>query len=362
MHDTGLREFASDNYAGVHPDVLAAIAAANGGHQVSYGHDVHTGRLQEVFRQHFGPEARAYPVLTGTGANVIALLAACSRWASVICADTAHLHVDECGAPEKVGGVKLLTVPGEHGKLTVSALEREARGFDDEHRAQPQVVSLAQATELGTVYSPEEIRAIAEFAHARAMLVHVDGARLANAAAHTGLPLRAFTTDAGADIVSFGGTKNGMLLGEAVVVLDPALDHGIPYLRKFSMQLASKMRFVSAQFVALLEGDLWLRNARQANEMARLLHEGIRDVPGVNVTNPVQSNAVFATLPARALAELHRRFHFYDWDESTGEVRWMTSFDTTPEDVHAFVRAVRAACFRDGGEDTEAARAGVVAG
>ncbi len=341
MHDRDLREFASDNYSGAHPDVLAAIAAANGGHQVSYGHDVYTERLQEVFRHHFGPQARAYPVLTGTGANVIALQAACDRWASVICADTAHLHVDECGAPEKVGGIKLLTVPSRHGKLTVPAIEREARGFDDAHRAQPQLVSIAQSTELGTVYSPAEIRAITEFAHSRGMFVHLDGARLANAAAHSGLPLRAFTTDVGVDILSFGGTKNGMLLGEAVVVLNPELDRGVQYLRKLTMQLASKMRFISAQFVALLETDLWLHNARHANEMALLLHELVQDAPGLHVTNPVESNAVFATLPSRALAELHQHFHFYDWDESSNEVRWMTSFDTRPDDVETIAKAIR---------------------
>ncbi|GAA0236611.1 low specificity L-threonine aldolase [Cryptosporangium japonicum] len=308
--------FASDNYSGVHPSVLGAIAAANVGHQVSYGGDDHTERLQTIFRSHFGAEARAYPVFNGTGANVVALQAAADRWASVICADTAHVHVDECGAPEKVAGLKLLPVPTEHGKLTVAAIAREARGFDDQHRAQPQVVSLAQPTELGTVYTPDEIRAIVEFAHARNVRVHVDGARLANAAAHLDLPFRAFTTDVGVDLLSFGGTKNGLLIGEAVVVLTPGLEHALIRSRKASMQLASKMRFLSAQFVALLETDLWRTNAAHANAMATRLHEQVRDVPGLRVSHPVQSNAVFATLPPAALAELHRRFHFYDWDES----------------------------------------------
>ncbi|MCM4078824.1 threonine aldolase family protein [Paractinoplanes hotanensis] len=343
MHDASFRGFASDNYSGVHHEVMAAVAAANGGHQVSYGGDVYTERLREVFRHHFGPEARTYPVLTGTGANVIALQAACDRWASVICAESAHLHVDECGAPEKVAGLKLLTVPTTDGKLTVEAIRREARGFDDEHRAQPQVVSLAQATELGTVYTPAEIRAITDFAHAHHMLVHLDGARLANAAAHLGLPLRAFTTDAGVDILSCGGTKNGMLLGEAVVILNPALDRGVDHLRKASMQLASKMRFISAQFLALLDGDLWLRNATHANTMATLLHDRIRDLPGLTVNYPVQANAVFVTLPELALAALHDQFHFYDWAGSHAQARWMTTFDTTPDDITSLTRAVETA-------------------
>jgi threonine aldolase len=343
MYDADIRGFASDNYSGVHPEILAAIAAANGGHQPSYGGDVYTQRLRDVFRHHFGPDARTYPVLTGTGANVIALQAACDRWASVICADSAHIHVDECGAPEKVGGLKLLTVPTTDGKLTVDAIRREARGFDDEHRAQPQVVSLAQPTELGTVYTPAEIRAITAFAHAHDMLVHVDGARLANAAAHLGLPLRAFTTDAGVDILSFGGTKNGMLLGEAVVILNSVLDRGVDYLRKASMQLASKMRFISAQFLALLDGDLWLRNATHANAMATLLDEQIRDLPGLTVNYPVQGNALFVTLPEPALAALHEQFHFYDWAGSPAQARWMTTFDTTPDDIQGLVKAVETA-------------------
>ncbi|GLY06565.1 beta-eliminating lyase-related protein [Actinoplanes sp. NBRC 101535] len=340
-HDADSRGFASDNYSGIHPEILAAIGAAGGGHQVSYGGDVYTDRLREVFGLHFGSHARAYPVLTGTGANVIALQAATDRWASVICAASAHIHVDEGGAPEKVAGLKLLTVPTPDGKLTVEAIRAEAHGFDDEHRAQPQVISLAQSTELGTVYNPGEIRAITDFAHAHGMRVHLDGARLANAAAHLGLPLRALTTDAGVDILSFGGTKNGLLLGEAVVVLDPALDRGLDRLRKSSMQLASKMRFVSAQFLALLEGDLWLRNATHANAMATLLHDQIATLPGVRVQAPVQANAVFVALPDAARTRLHDQFHFYDW--AGGQARWMTTFDTTPDDVTRLAAAVRAA-------------------
>lgn len=343
LHDPAFRGFASDNNSGIHPEILAAIAAANGGHQTGYGADAYTERLQDIFRTHFGPAARTYPVFNGTGANVVALQAVSDRWASVICAGSAHIHVDECGAPEKVAGLKLLPVPAEHGKLTVAAIAREARGFDDEHRAQPQVVSLAQATELGTVYTPAEIRAITGFAHEHGLRVHMDGARLANAAAALGLPLRALTTDAGVDILSFGGTKNGLMLGEAVVVLDPGLGRGLDYLRKSSMQLASKMRFLSAQLIALLDGDLWLRNASHANRMAAMLHERVRALPGLRVSHPVEANAVFVTLPPSALAALHEKFLFYDWDEARHEARWMTSFDTTPEDIEAFASAVAAA-------------------
>ncbi|MFI1993475.1 threonine aldolase family protein [Actinoplanes sp. NPDC020271] len=336
-----MSSFASDNYSGAAPEILAAIAAANVGHQVSYGRDEYTERLQGVFRAHFGDTARAYPVINGTGANVIALQAATDRWGAVICAGTAHITVDEGGAPEKVAGLKLLPVPTTHGKLTVDDIAREAWGFDDEHRARPQVVSLSQSTELGTVYTAAEIRAIADVAHGHGMRVHLDGARLANAAAHLGEPLRAFTTDAGVDILSFGGTKNGMLLGEAVVVLDPELDRGLDRLRKSSMQLVSKMRFVSAQFLALLDGDLWLRNAGHANAMATRLADRMRDLPGVEISHPVQANAVFVRLPEAALAELHGRFAFYDWP--TGPARWMTSFDTTPDDVDQLAGAARAA-------------------
>lgn len=341
-HDPAARAFASDNYAGIHPEVLAAITDANGGHQVSYGEDVYTEALQELFARHFGPGAQAYPVFNGTGANVVALQAVTDRWASVICSTTAHINVDECGAPEKVGGLKLYPVPTADGKLTPELIAREARGFDDEHRAQPQVVSVTQSTELGTLYTPEELRVICDYAHGLGMRVHVDGSRLSNAAASLDLPFAAFTTDVGVDILSFGGTKNGLLGGEVVVVLNPDAVHGMAYVRKSMMQLASKMRFISAQFHALLEGDLWLRSAGHANEMARRLADGVRDLPGVTVTQPVQANAVFVILPREVADRVREKFRFYTWDESTGECRWMCSFDTTADDVDAFAAAVRA--------------------
>ncbi|UGQ10876.1 low specificity L-threonine aldolase [Yinghuangia sp. ASG 101] len=340
-HDPASRGFASDNYAGVHPEVLAAIALANDGHQVAYGEDAYSAHLDEVFRAHFGPRARAYPVFNGTGANVVALQAVTERWESVICAESAHIHVDECGAPEKVGGLKLLTVPTEDGRLTPELIDRQAWGWGDQHRAQPRVVSLAQSTELGTVYGPEEIAAICRHAHDHGMLVHLDGARLANAAAALGCSLGALTTDAGVDILSYGGTKNGLMFGEAVVVLNPDAVRGIEYVRKLSMQLASKMRFIAVQFEALLAGDLWLRNAAHANAMAARLAEAVRGIPGVELSHPVRSNAVFAVLPAEVTARLQKRFRFYTWDEATGEVRWMTAFDTTEDDIDAFAAAIR---------------------
>jgi threonine aldolase len=343
QHDPAIRGFASDNYSGIHPDVLSAIAEANGGHQIAYGEDAYTERLQEVFRSHFGETAQAFPVFNGTGANVTGLQSMLPRWGAVIAASTAHINVDEGGAPEKIGGFKLLTVPTDDGKLTPELVDREAWGWGDEHRSQPLVVSITQSTELGTLYTAEEIRALADHAHERGMKLHVDGARVSNAAAALGLPLRAFTTDAGVDVLSFGGTKNGAMLGEAIVVLNPEASDGLLFSRKFNMQLSSKMRFVSAQLIALLEGDLWLRNASHANAMARRLRDGIEagiaegSITGVAFTQQTQSNGVFATLPDGVADRLRESFRFYDWDAARREVRWMCGFDTQEEDVDAFV-------------------------
>ncbi|GAB3646506.1 threonine aldolase family protein [Streptomyces sparsus] len=340
-HDPRVRGFASDNYAGAHPEVLAAMALANDGHQTAYGGDEYTEHLQQVVRRHFGARAQTFPVFNGTGANVVALQALTDRWGAVITAESAHINVDECGAPERVGGLKLLTVPTEDGKLTPELIDREAHGWDDEHRAMPQVVSITQNTELGTVYTPEEIRAICVHAHERGMAVHLDGARIANAAASLDVPMRTFTNVAGVDVLSFGGTKNGAVFGEAVVVLDPDRVRAMKHLRKLSMQLASKMRFVSVQLEALLAGDLWLRNASHANAMARRLEAGVRTVPGVEILYPVQANAVFARLPREVSERLQKRYRFYFWDEAAGDVRWMCSFDTTEEDVDGFIAALR---------------------
>jgi len=339
-HDPEQRSFASDNYAGAHPEVLAALALANGGHQIAYGEDEYTGHLQQVFRRHFGPRAQAFPVFNGTGGNVTALQAVCDPWGAVICAESAHINTDECGAPERMGGLKLATVPTPDGKLTPELIDLQAFGFDDEHRAKPQVVSITQTTELGTCYTVEEITALCEHAHARGMAVHLDGARISNAAATLGVPLAEFTTGAGVDILTFGGTKNGLLFGECVVVINPDRVRAMLYLRKMSMQLASKMRFVSVQFEALLGGDLWLRGATHANAMATRLAAAVGGIEGVTLVRPVQANQVFAIVPRPVAERLRKRFRFYDWNQATGEVRWMTAFDTTAEDIDAFAAAL----------------------
>ncbi|WP_284976176.1 low specificity L-threonine aldolase [Arthrobacter sp. efr-133-TYG-104] len=341
LHDPAVRGFASDNYSGVHPEILAALASANGGHQVSYGEDIYTKRLQEILEREFGQGIECFPVFNGTGANVLSLQSLLPRWGAVVCASTAHINMDENGAPERVGGIKLLQVPTEDGKLTPELIDREAWGWGDEHRAQPLAVSITQTTELGTCYTPEEVRAIADHVHSKGMKLHMDGARLANAAAHLGVPLRAFTRDAGVDILSFGGTKNGLLFGEVVVALNPDAAQGLKFLRKMNMQLASKMRFISAQFIALLEDGLWLRSAAHANAMASRLREAVEKIDGVEPTQATESNGVFAILPEGAADRLRKSFAFYDWDAARREVRWMCSFDTTEADIDAFVAAIK---------------------
>lgn len=354
LHDAGARDFASDNCSGLAPEILDALAAANGGHQISYGADAYTERLGDVVRRHFGERASVWPTFSGTGANVVALQAMLPRWGAVICAGSAHIHTDEGAAPEKMGSLKLLPVPTEDGKLTPELVDREAWGWGNDHRAQPLVVSITQTTELGTCYSVDEIRALTAHAHELGMRMHLDGARIANAAARLDLPLAAFTTEAGVDVLSFGGTKNGALAAEAVVVLDPeAIEGGVaamPFVRMSSMQLASKMRFVSAQLLALYDGDLWQRNARHSNAMATRLRRGIEgrlaagQLAGVEFTQDTESNAVFAILPPGVADRLRERFAFYDWDAVRGEVRWVCSFDTTEADVDAFVDAISQSC------------------
>lgn len=339
-HDRALIAFASDNYAGVHPEVLDAIAAANGGHQIAYGEDVYTAKLGELTRRLFGDAARIYPVFNGTGANVVALQAVSPRWGGVVCPETAHINTDENGAPERMAGLKMMTVATTDGKLTPELIDRQAWGFGDEHRSQPLTLSISNSTEFGTGYSPAEIAALCEHAHSLGMTVHLDGSRLGNAAAFYDVPLRALTTDAGVDVLSLGGTKNGLLYGEAVVVLNPTAAPGIEYVRKMNGQLASKMRFISAQLLALYGGDLWLRSARHANAMATRLADGVAGLPGVTVTQPVQSDAVFARLDPDVAERLRARFRFYDWPGEAGLARWMCAFDTQPADVDAFVAAL----------------------
>jgi threonine aldolase len=341
------RGFASDNHSGVHPEVLSAIQAANDGHAPAYGDDRYTAAAEERFREHFGPEARAFLVFNGSGANVASLDAVTRGFEAAICTETAHMHVDECGAPERIAGTKLLTVATEHGKLAPTDLGRWEGRRGDDHFPQPRVASITQATELGTVYAADEVRAIADAAHDLGMLLHVDGARLANAAASLESSLREITTDVGVDLVSFGGTKNGLLFGEAVVFLRRELADGFIFVRKQLAQLASKMRFVAVQFDALLTDDLWLRNASHSNEMATRLAEAVGSIDGVEIAHPVEANAVFARLPRPAIDQLLADWPyekpFYIWDEDENEVRWMCGWDTTPEDVDSFAAAVREA-------------------
>ena len=334
------RGFASDNYAGIHPEVLDAIVRVNSGHAVAYGDDDETARLGDLVREHFGDQAEVFPVFNGTGANVVALQSICRPWQAVICAESAHVNVDEGGAPEKVAGLKLWTTPTTDGLLTIDAIDSQAVRFGDVHRSQQAVVTVTQSSELGTAYSIDHLGGLVEHAHSLGLKVHLDGARIANAAASLGVSLRQVTTDVGIDIVSFGGTKNGAMGAEAVIVLDPSLTYAVPFLRKSSMQLASKMRFISAQLCALLTDDLWRRNASHANDMAQRLLEGVRSVPGVQIARRVDANAVFAILPRKVTARLQESYRFYEWDEATGEVRWMCSWDTTADDVDGFVAAV----------------------
>jgi threonine aldolase len=337
---TPRRSFASDNNAGVHPDVVRALATANPGHVVGYGDDGYTEDALRIFRDHFGPRARVYPVFTGTAANVLCLKAMTRSHHAVVCAEGAHLQVDECGAPEAWTGCKLLTVPAPGGKLTLESVAAACHGVGDQHHVQPRVISIAQSTEVGTVYRPEEVRALARFAHARGMLLHMDGARISNAAASLGVTLRQATADLGVDALSFGGTKNGLMGADAVILFDPRLEADFRFLRKQGMQLASKMRYLSVQLGALLRNELWRKNAARANRMAKLLESELRKILGLEVVYKVEANGVFARVPPKAIRTLRKRYFFYIWDEPRSVVRWMCSWDTTEADVRAFARAV----------------------
>ena len=336
------RSFLSDNASGAHPKILEAISSANAGHAGAYGADPWTAALADHLREHFGPRARAFPVFNGTGANVAAIAAVTRPHQAVICAAGAHLDVDECGAPERIAQIKLLTVPGDHGKLSPELLDEgvDWTRIGDEHSSQPALLSISNATEVGTTYTAAETAALADFAHSRNLLLHVDGARIANAAAGRDTTLAALTTDAGVDILSFGGTKNGLILGEAVVFLREELAAGFDFVRKQTTQLASKMRFISAQLDALLTDDLWRENARQANAMARRLAEALTAVEGIELAHPVEANGVFARIPGDLIDELefdedgNRAFHV--WDPREGVARFMCSWDTSPEDIEAF--------------------------
>lgn len=335
------KTFASDNYAGIHPDILQAIIDTNTNHAKAYGNDDYTKMAAEAFHQHFGKDNDVFFVFNGTGANVTSIASANKSFQAVICAETAHIQMDECGAPEKFTGSKLLLVPTTNGKITVEKMQRYMLRVGDEHHVQPGVISISQSTEYGTVYTVDEIKALADFAHANNMYLHMDGARISNAAVSLDLEYRAFTKDAGVDVLSYGGTKNGMMVGEAVVFFNRELAKNFLFIRKQSMQLASKMRFISAQFQALLSNDLWKKNAAHANTMAAHLAKELANIPAIKITQPVQANAIFAIIPKALISQLQEKIYFYVWNEMTSEVRIMTSFDTTLDEVNSFIDYVK---------------------
>ena len=334
------RSFASDNNAGVHPEIIDAIARANHGHVVAYGDDAYTRSAVAKFEEHFGLGISVFFTFNGTGANVLSLQALTRPYHAVLCSDYAHIYSDECGAPEKHLGCKLIPLPHQDGKVTVEQVKYAYHGIGDQHHVQARVISITQSTEMGTVYRPEEIQTLARFAHEHDMFLHVDGARIANAAVSLGQTLRQATRDLGVDVLSFGGTKNGLMGGEAVVFFNPALSQDFLFLRKQGMQLASKMRFIAAQFEALLANDLWKRSAEHANRMAKVLEREIRKIPQVRVVWKVEANGVFAQIPGHAIERIKERYFFYPWIEEECIVRWMCSFDTTEEDVKEFAACV----------------------
>ncbi|MDD2382274.1 MAG: low specificity L-threonine aldolase [Mariniphaga sp.] len=336
-----MKGFASDNNSGVHPLIFQAMMDANQDHVTGYGGDPYTARAIEIFREKFGSDTRVFFVFNGTGANVLGLSSVTRSFHSIICAETAHIEEDECGAPEKFTGCKLLPVKAVNGKVTVEQVLPHLKGFQFEHHAQPRVISISQVTEMGTVYQPAEIRELADLAHRHHMFLHMDGARIANAAVALDMDFKSFTKDCGVDVLSFGGTKNGMMLGEAVLFFNSGLSSDTRYLRKQSMQLYSKMRFVGAQFVAYFENDLWKEMATHSNRMAELLASEVAQIPKINITQPVEANGIFAEIPPQLIEPLQKQFFFYIWNEKTSEVRWMTSFDTTEEEIRQFVKCIK---------------------
>jgi threonine aldolase len=334
------RSFASDNNATVHPEVLEAMARANHGHAVGYGDDLNTRSAVAKFHDHFGADVEVFFVFNGTAANVLSLQALTRPYHAVLCPELSHIYTDECGAPEKITGCKLIPLPAPEGKLTVETVARAYHGIGDQHHVQPRVISITQSTEMGTLYKPAEIEALARFAHERQMFLHMDGARIANAVAAQRLDLRQATRDLGVDVLSFGGTKNGLMGVEAIVFFRAELAMNFLFARKQGMQLASKMRFLSAQMEALLTDELWRRNAEHANRMARLLEAEVKKIPGVRIVYPVEANGVFAQIPPAAIPKIQERYFFYVWSEEESVVRWMCSFDTTEDDVKTFAEYV----------------------
>ncbi len=333
--------FASDNYAGTHPAVFEWLKKVNDGPAAAYGADPYTGQVREEFKKHFGEQAEPYIVFNGTGANVIALKSAIQSFESILCSDIAHIQEHECGAVERLTGAKLALTASENGKINPITLAQQLRGLGDQHMSQPRVVSISQSTEYGTVYTLKEIRAIAEFCKSNGLFLHLDGARLSNAAVSLGCTFKEMTTDCGVDLVCFGGTKNGLMGAEAVVVLNPMFNLHFNFIRKQGLQLASKMRFLSAQFLAYFENELWRKNASHANQMAKLLEKKLCEtVSAIKITRPVDANVVFAVFPKSLIQELSKRFSFYTWNESLSEVRLMCSFQTTEAEIEDFVTSI----------------------
>jgi len=335
------RGFASDNNAGISPEVLTKIAEVNSGHVIGYGDDQYTREARELFKKHFGQTASFYFVFSGTAANVLGISSAVKSFQTVYCTETAHIQVDECGALERFAGCKIIPIASTDGKMRKEMLEKHMTGFGFEHHSQPALVSISQPTELGTVYSIEEIRQLADFAHDNGLRMHMDGARLANAAVSLNCSFIEITANAGVDILSFGGTKNGLMSAESIVIFNDNLTSDFKYIRKQGMHLASKMRFISAQFIAYLENDLWKRNAQNANAMAQKLKTELTKISQVRITQQVDANGIFACIPKQIIAPLQKDFFFYVWDEKKGEIRWMTSFDTSEEDIDLFVKRIK---------------------
>lgn len=335
------RGFGSDNHSGVHPEILKAITEANTLHAPSYGTDEWSDRAVAFFKKEFGAKAEAYFVFNGTAANVLSLRAMVAPYQSVLCSDVSHVNVDECGAPEFFSGAKLITLPSKLGKISLAELKGALIRRGDQHFSQPKVITLTQPTELGAVYSLQEVREIVDWAHSEKMWVHVDGSRLSNAALHLGVGFKELTTDLGVDVVSFGGTKNGLMMGEAVIFLNPALNDNFKYIRKQSAQLPSKTRFIAAQFERYFTDGLWKKIAQNSCDMAEKLHQGLKEFSQLEITSIRQSNAVFVKIPKDWVKVLRESYFFYVWDEKTFECRLMTSWDTTEDDIQGFVELIR---------------------
>ena len=333
-------EFGSDNHSGVHPDIMKAIESANVEYSVAYGDDIYTERAIKKFKEQFGDDIDVYFVSNGTAANILGIKAVTNSFNSIFSAESAHLNVHECCGPEKFTGCKLTTIPTEDGKLNIDLLKPYIVGIGDPHMAQPRIISITQSSELGTVYTPSEIKEISDFAHSKNMLLHMDGARLCNAAAYLDVSLKKITADVGVDVLSFGGTKNGMMFGDAVIFFDKKLSKNFEFIRKQGMQLTSKMRFISTQFQALLSNNLWLKNAKHANNMTQILYDEIKGNSHITITQKVQVNSIFAILLKRHIKNLQKKYFFHIFDEQRSEVRWMCSFNTNKKDVLNFAEQI----------------------